>query len=128
MSDRRSLDKMRTLLTGVKVPALATFALLAGLSAGLAQTSNPTDFFNEHVQPILTRCAECHSGPTPTGSLNLTTRASALKGGESGAALVPGHATQSLIYQMVSSEKMPPGDRLPVTHEVAGSNPVVPAI
>ena len=94
---------------------LAMFPLLAGLTAGQAQTSDPTDFFQDRVQPIFTRCVACHSGPTPTGSLDLTSRESALKGGQSGPTLVPGHATESLLYKMVSSKKMPPGDPLPAS-------------
>ncbi len=94
---------------------LATFPLLAGLAAGQAQTSDPTDLFQDRVQPIFTRCVACHSGPTPTGSLDLTSRESALKGGQSGPALIPGRATESLLYKMVSSQKMPPGDPLPAS-------------
>ena len=40
------------------------------------------------------------------------TREAALKGGQSGAALVPGQAAESLLYKMVSAKKMPLGDPL----------------
>jgi hypothetical protein len=44
--------------------------------------------------------------------LNLTTRALALKGNESGPALVPGKPDASLLYTMVSSKEMPPSQPL----------------
>jgi hypothetical protein len=68
--------------------------------------------FNQAVLPILQRCVVCHSGPKPKGGLSLTTRALALKGGESGAALVPGKLDDSLLYDMVSSKEMPPSQPL----------------
>ena len=102
-------------MTGIKNRWLqaAVCFLLAGPAAGRAWSSQEADFFQDRVQPILNRCVGCHSGPTPTGSLDLTNRESALKGGQSGAAIAPGRSTESLLYQMVRSKKMPPGDPLP---------------
>ena len=60
-----------------------------------AKNDDATDakktFFREKVLPLLeSRCFECH-GPDSEkkGDLNLSSRASALAGGESGAAIVP---------------------------------------
>ncbi len=46
------------------------------------------------------------------GGLDLTSRAFALKGGESGAALLPKDAAHSPIFLLTSSGKMPPGNPL----------------
>jgi hypothetical protein len=60
----------------------------------------------------------CHSGAKPEAGLDLTSRALALKGGVSGAALLPGDPEKSLLLQRVSARQMPPGSPL-VDDEVA---------
>lgn len=40
--------------------------------------------------------------------MNLTERALAQKGGDSGEAIVPGHAAESLLWERVSADEMPP--------------------
>ena len=60
--------------------------------------------FHRDVLPVLgKRCFGCHGGQKDVeAELDLTTRASMLKGGESGeATLVPGKPDQSLLYLAV---------------------------
>ncbi len=65
--------------------------------------------FDRQIAPILVSdCLECHQGDEPEGGLNLTERTSAIQGGQSGAAIVVGNATQSLLWERVSSNEMPP--------------------
>src|SRR5690349_17030641 len=48
-------------------------------------------FFIESVRPLLSsRCVSCHGPEKAEGGLRLDSRAAALKGGDSGPALVPG--------------------------------------
>jgi hypothetical protein len=48
--------------------------------------------FTKQVKPLLeSACLSCHGAEKPKGDLRLDTRAGALKGGEKGTALVPGH-------------------------------------
>ncbi|MGE0607720.1 MAG: DUF1553 domain-containing protein [Pirellulales bacterium] len=54
------------------------------------------------------RCIECHSGVEPKAELDLTSRERALKGGESGAALVAGQPDDSLLWQRIAADEMPP--------------------
>jgi hypothetical protein len=68
------------------------------------------------VRPVLARnCYGCHT-TTHMGGLQLDTREHVLKGGNSGAAIVPGHADQSLLVQAITQKhekfKMPPGGKL----------------
>ena len=64
--------------------------------------------FATDVHPILTsRCAACHSGPSPQGGLALGTREQMVKGGESGPAVVPGKSSTSLLIQRVTGEVKP---------------------
>ncbi len=78
-----------------------------GILVGSAQAGDPEPL-DDRVRPILTRCVECHSGEEPAGSLDLTSRAAALRGGESGMVLHPNDAAGSLVYRKVAAGKMPP--------------------
>lgn len=94
------------------------FALLAfGLPAcSLGASSDPIEFFNTRVRPILaSHCVICHTD-AKMGGLQLDSREHALKGGNSGPAIVPGNAEQSLLIRAVSHTherlKMPPNGKL----------------
>ncbi len=56
---------------------------------------------------LATACLECH-GSDPKGGLDLRTRASAMKGGHSGRAIVPGSGQDSLLLHRVRAHEMPP--------------------
>jgi mono/diheme cytochrome c family protein len=88
---------------------------------GAAETTQFTDeqikFFESQVRPLLVEhCFECHSSKAKTvkGGLKLDSREGALKGGDSGAGLVPGEADKSLIIDAVrwKSFEMPPKGKL----------------
>ena len=81
-----------------------------------APAAGSPEFFETHVRPILAaNCYDCHADER-MGGLRLDSREGLLKGGRSGAALVPGDPENSLIIQAVrqTSEKlkMPKGGRL----------------
>jgi mono/diheme cytochrome c family protein len=65
---------------------------------------------------LKSRCFGCHNNKTAQSKLDLTSRESALRGGERGPAIVAGKATDSLVYQFASQQVrpfMPPaGERL----------------
>lgn len=85
---------------------------LDGRPVGLNPTDNKSErkvSFREDVAPILTsKCLECHSGVAPEGGLNLTSRALAFKGGENGIPLHPGKPTESLLWNRIHNNEMPP--------------------
>ncbi|MDG2130948.1 MAG: PSD1 and planctomycete cytochrome C domain-containing protein [Fuerstiella sp.] len=65
--------------------------------------------FDTDVAPILIdNCLECHSGADPSGGLSLADVESARRGGESGAAIVPGDSDRSLLWKHIESGEMPP--------------------
>ncbi|MDA1232715.1 MAG: PSD1 and planctomycete cytochrome C domain-containing protein, partial [Planctomycetota bacterium] len=73
------------------------------------------DEFETQIRPILaTQCVKCHGEQKQEGGLRLDTREAILKGGESGPAVVPSHADQSLLMEAVRYEglEMPPNGRL----------------
>ncbi len=70
------------------------------------------DFFEQHIRPVLVaECVECHGAEKHKAGLRLDSRAGWQKGGESGAALKPGHPEESLLLQTIRHEipdlKMP---------------------
>jgi mono/diheme cytochrome c family protein len=62
--------------------------------------------FARDIAPLLEqRCVRCHNEETRKGGLSLTARETALKGGESGAALEPGKPAGSLLIDMIGGDK-----------------------
>ena len=72
--------------------------------------SRPAAQWNQHdIIPILLRhCTICHNHRRHEGDLDLTTKASMLKGGKSGPALLPGEPEKSRILQRILAKEMPP--------------------
>ncbi len=60
------------------------------------------------VTTIHVKCLLCHGRRRQEGGLDLRTREAALRGGVSGAAIVPGDPDRSLLIQRIASEEMPP--------------------
>jgi hypothetical protein len=77
------------------------------------------DHFESKVRPLLIeRCHRCHAGDTAKGKLRLDSRESALRGGESGPAIVAGKPEESLLMQAVRQQnglEMPPDGKLSET-------------
>lgn len=82
-----------------------------------AAPANAIDFYKQ-IQPILeAKCAGCHTGDKPKGSLRLDSRAAAIIGGkDDGPAITPGiPAKSALLARVMMKEEgmMPPkGERL----------------
>ncbi|MEX0819247.1 MAG: PSD1 and planctomycete cytochrome C domain-containing protein [Pirellulaceae bacterium] len=84
---------------------------------------NPTcaddnDFFERKIRPVLVeRCFKCHSeqGEGVKGGLLLDSREATRRGGDSGAAVVPGDRDASLLLSALRYEsfEMPPDGKLP---------------
>lgn len=92
--------------------------LLGGLLAvahNLAvAAAEPAVTFDREIAPLLVRrCLDCHNATEKKGRLDLSRIESTTKGGESGAALVPHKATDSLLWQRVRDGEMPPKKPLP---------------
>ncbi|HTU19652.1 MAG TPA: PSD1 and planctomycete cytochrome C domain-containing protein [Gemmataceae bacterium] len=69
--------------------------------------------FETDIRPLFkVYCLECHGeGEKMRGSLDLRLRRLAVAGGDSGAAIVPGKPSESLLYRRVGDGKMPPGKK-----------------
>jgi hypothetical protein len=95
------------------------FTLIAlGTSQAIAEPPSAGEIFGHQVLPILeTKCLKCHQGDKTKGGLDLSSLVGIMKGGENGAAIVAGSSRESLIYQQVSDQLMPPEGNAPLTYE-----------
>ena len=59
------------------------------------------------------RCLSCHNDKDLKGKLDLSRKETALAGGESGRVIVPGKPEESLLWEYVSGDEMPPRKPLP---------------
>jgi len=86
---------------------IATFA-----AALLAVSLRAAPDFHSDVAPVLREyCAGCHNDDDLDGELSVETFAKLMKGGESGVAIVPGKASDSLLLKVLTGRakpKMPP--------------------
>src|SRR5262245_40416685 len=91
---------------------LAALLLVCGAAPAAAPAGRPApvsapaaEFFEKHVRPVLVEhCHSCHGPKKRRGGLRLDSRAGLLKGGDSGAAVVPGQPEKSLLVRAVRHE------------------------
>jgi cytochrome c553 len=111
---------------------MTRFALLLAASAALALAApgralaadDDAAFFTKSVEPILNdRCFSCHGPEKQKAKLRLDSREAVLKGGKSGAAVVPGKPDDSLLIKAVrytdDDLKMPPKNKKLSDEQVA---------
>ena len=81
------------------------------------QADDGTDFFENKIRPILVKhCYECHGPDEQENDLRLDSYAEILRGGATGAAVVPGEPNESLLLHTIGYEdeelQMPPDGKL----------------
>src|SRR5688572_6985837 len=70
-----------------------------GLPVAELQRETPVDFEKEILPTLKDNCLACHNTTKAKGGLNLETPKLILKGGDSGAGLVPGKSGESLLFK-----------------------------
>jgi mono/diheme cytochrome c family protein len=90
--------------------------LWQSLTVQAGQATDLAEFFELRIRPLLAKnCYACHTG-SRMGGLQLDSRESILKGGNSGPALIAGKPEESLLIQAVRHThkrlKMPPQGKL----------------
>ncbi|MBM3289781.1 MAG: DUF1549 domain-containing protein, partial [Candidatus Hydrogenedentes bacterium] len=101
-----------------RLRAVESALQLAGVSSAPQQqfSDDALHFFESKVRPLLIEhCHKCHGPDKQKSDLRLDSRDAALKGGDHGAAVVPGDAAASLLVRAISYEheiKMPPDSKL----------------
>jgi len=102
----------------------AVFALVLPISASAREPdAKEIEFFEKKIRPVLVeQCFKCHSADAARekklrGGLRLDTREGLLKGGDSGAAVVPGKADEGTLLKALRYQNpdtaMPPAGQLP---------------
>ncbi|HTQ53234.1 MAG TPA: PSD1 and planctomycete cytochrome C domain-containing protein [Bryobacteraceae bacterium] len=108
LTDQEIADLTEWVKSGAPWPAETVMTAAADASGD--------DFFENQIRPLLVqRCASCHTQAGAASGLRVDTRDALLKGGERGAAIVPGNPDGSLLIQAVRQEgalKMPKGGKL----------------
>lgn len=95
----RATAGFRSVTTGVILLAQSVGAITCVANA------EPVDFETQ-IAPIFTRhCISCHDASAPEGSLDLTQRAHALAGGDSGQVIEPGKADGSYLLELIVTDK-----------------------
>jgi hypothetical protein len=82
----------------------APVALAAPAAGASKDAGDGIDFFGKHIRPVLVeKCYQCHSTQAEKvkGKLLLDTREGLLRGGENGAAVVPGSPDKSLLVASI---------------------------
>jgi mono/diheme cytochrome c family protein len=81
----------------------STFALTPDEIAALPPPANRAVDFGRDIKPILeASCVKCHGRGRDKGDFNLDSLENLMKGGESGAAIVPGKSTESVFIELVA--------------------------
>lgn len=99
---------------GLMIGAAASPGARADEPVARQLSTEDATFFESRVRPILVqRCYACHGGVKSGGGLSLETAEGWRKGGESGPAIVPGNAAESLLIAAIQYEslQMPPADQ-----------------
>ncbi len=111
----------RHFLTGIAWPAAVGVGCLFGYATDVSG-QRPADVAASAQKILADHCYQCHGAAKQEGELRLDRAANALKGGEDGIVIRPGHAAESLVIEYVGGKGdtvMPPeGPRLTDT-EVA---------
>lgn len=103
----------------------ACFLAITGSTVMLAPSmaAQSVDTAQNAVAVLEKRCISCHGAAMQAGGLRLDSRAGALKGGKSGAVLLPGKAGASRLYRLVAGLddklRMPPGGESLSAAEIA---------
>jgi hypothetical protein len=92
--------------------AILTVASLAILPVGTVRAEERLTF-EKHIRPILkANCFQCHGEEDkPKAQLDLRLVRRILKGGESGEAIVAGKHDESLLWEKLEADEMPPSDK-----------------
>lgn len=97
--------------TDTSVPtetAAATEAPATEAAATQPAVEGATVSFATDILPIIeSRCIGCHGGDRTEEGLDMKTHASIMAGSSNGPVIVPGDAVNSLLVELVATQKMP---------------------
>lgn len=111
------------MLRRILIPAAAVILLVGATGVRCATADEAAiaddEFFEKQIRPLLAQhCLKCHGDGKQEGGLQFISRESLLRGGETGAAVVPGKPDESLLIRAVeylNEPLMPPDGKLAAT-------------
>jgi mono/diheme cytochrome c family protein len=96
---------------------LAAACIFAATASAQQASTKDARFFDRRIAPIFQRrCLACHNQELKDGGISFLDRASLIKGGSRGPAVVPGDPERSVLIRAIrhdSDPQMPPGPKLP---------------
>ena len=96
------------ILTQRTVVASMVWGLAVTVSVLTVSRAEEPVSFTKDIQPVFEKsCWNCHGASMQLSKLDLRTREGALKGGERGAAILPGKADESRLYRRVAGLEKP---------------------
>lgn len=107
----RSASPMNRIIDYSPRPLFA-WLLLFLVASPLPADEGKSRFDNEVARILAARCLNCHHGEEAKAELDLQHRETVFKGGENGSAVVGGKPQESLLWQRISADEMPPEDPL----------------
>ena len=99
----------------------ALLALVLGVGCGKKASPDGESSlgFARDIKGVLSKfCFECHGVEHQEAKLDLRTVESILAGGESGAAIVSGKPDESILFEMIHDEQMPPEGKMPGADDI----------
>jgi len=104
--------------------ALLGCAMGVSIVAVVPAISAEDALWTSHVEPLLKEhCAECHNPTKAKSGLDLSSLQAILRGGDRGAAVIPGRPSESHLYTFLNSDAdphMPPAKHKPLGEEEVG--------
>ncbi|MHB8973981.1 MAG: DUF1553 domain-containing protein [Pirellulaceae bacterium] len=98
----------------IRLFVFLSFAITMLMQSSAVGDETIGESFDRDVAPLLARrCLDCHNATTKKGGLDLSRAAGALAGGESGLAILPGKPDDSLLWERIAANEMPPKNALP---------------
>src|SRR5438094_956480 len=83
--------------------------VLSSVAGGAVARAEPPSEFDRTIAPLFARrCLGCHNPSDKKGGFDLTGSRPALAGGDSGVVIVAGKPNESLLWEKVSQNEMPP--------------------
>ena len=99
----------------------ALLTLVLGVGCGKKASSDgesPLGFARDIKGIMAKYCFECHGVEHKEAELDLRTVESILAGGESGPTIVPGKPDESILFEMIHDEQMPPEGKMPGVDDI----------
>ena len=93
----------------MKRQSLALVFCFVGLLPHFSKASDAPPQFERDIAPLFKRhCVKCHGPVKQERKLNVSSVSGLIRGGESGAVLVPHDIDASLLWKRIASDEMPP--------------------